>query len=101
MLRDDPEFEGENQRNIHQNLFRGVTEIMHFLSHAQHAISDAMINLGSSPPRQLRARPFMIAPIVQSAVVQNVPIQVQVPTGGQRRQGTTLSVPPASTSTAS
>ena len=86
MLRDDPEFEGENQRNIHQNLFRGVTEIMHFLSHAQHAISDAMINLSSSPPRQLRARPFMIAPIVQSAVVQNVPMHVQVPTGENRRR---------------
>ena len=100
MLRDDPVFDGDEERTRHQNLFRSVTETMHFLSHAQHAMSDAMINLGASPPRQLRARPFMIAPIVQSAVVQNVPIQVQVPTGGQRRQEATQSVPTTSTPTA-
>ena len=88
MLRNDPTFENDNETNQHQDLFRNVTEVMHFLSHAQHALSDAMINLGATPPRQLRARPFMIAPIIQSAVVQNVPIAVQVPAGGARARNT-------------
>ena len=96
MLRDDPTFDNENDTNQHQSLFRQVTEVMHFLSHAQHALSDAMINLGTTPPRQLRARPFMIAPIIQSAVVQNVPIAVQVPSSGGARPRNTR---PATTST--
>ena len=96
MLQEDPVFETEEIRTQHQTLFRGVTEIMHFLSHAQHAMSDAMLDLGSTPPRQLRARPFVIAPIVQSAVVQNVPIQVPMTTGGTRRPERTPSAPTVS-----
>ena len=98
MLQEDPAFESEEVQTQHQTLFRGVTEIMHFMSHAQHAISDAMINLGSSPPRQLRARPFVMAPIVQSAVVQNVPLQVPMNRGATRGPERTPSTPP-STST--
>ena len=105
MLRDDPSFENEEETNRHQDLFRNVTEVMHFLSHAQHAISDAMLNLSTTPPRQLRARPFMIAPIIQSAVVQNVPIAVQVPAGVARsrngRSATTSSSSSTATPTAS
>ena len=100
MLQNDPVFENDDERTRHQNLFRSVTEIMHFLSHAQHALSDAMLELGEAPPRRLRARPFL-APMVQSAVVQNVPIQVQVPRGGMRRTGTSSSrTVPTTTSSA-
>ena len=99
MLQNDPVFESEEAQTNHQTLFRAVTEIMHFMSHAQHAISDAMINLGSAPPRQLRARPFVIAPIVQSAVVQNVPIQVAMNRGATRRPERTPTAPPTTSAT--
>ena len=95
MLQEDPVFESEEVQTQHQTLFKAVTEIMHFMSHAQHAMSDAMMNLGSSPPRQLRARPFVIAPIVQSAVVQNVPLQVPINRGGARRPERMPSTPPS------
>ena len=95
MLQEDPVFESEEVQTQHQTLFKAVTEIMHFMSHAQHAMSDAMMNLGSSPPRQLRARPFVIAPVVQSAVVQNVPFQVPINRGGARRPERMPSTPPS------
>ena len=49
--------------------------MLHYLSHAQHAMSDIMLNLGRPPPRQLRARPFVIQSVMQSAVIQTVPVQ--------------------------
>merc|ERR1719419_1012609 len=67
MLNDDPTFESSVATAEHQRLFRQVTEVMHFMSHAQHAISDIMLDLGTAPPRQLRGRPF----VIQSAVVQS------------------------------
>ncbi len=59
-----------------QNLFSRVTEAMHFMSHALHALSDGVINYNQAPPREVRARPFLIQSMVQSAVVQGLPIQV-------------------------
>jgi len=84
MLREDPEFENEVVVNRYQRLFRHVTETMHFLSHAQHALSDAMINLNTPSPRELRARPFVIQSVVQSAVVQNVPVVIPFTRGNNQ-----------------
>ena len=98
MLQNDPTFDTENDTSLHQSLFRQVTEVMHFLSHAQHALSDAMLNLSTPPPRQLRARPFIIQSMVQSAVVQNVPIAIQVPVGGDRSSNRATPVAGNSTS---
>ena len=50
-----------------QMLFNQVTQVMHYLSHAQHAISDMILNFTRAPPRTLRARPF----VIQSMVSQN------------------------------
>lgn len=44
-----------------------VSEVLHFVSHAMHAISDIMVDLRRAPPRQLRARPIIIQ---QPALVQ-------------------------------
>jgi len=79
ILRADPAFERfETQSQESQSLFNNVSQVTHYLSHAQHAMSDIMINLSQPPPRQLRARPFVIQSVVQSAVLQSVPISAVV-----------------------
>ncbi|KAG8269786.1 Large proline-rich protein bag6 [Homalodisca vitripennis] len=56
-----------------QRLFTSVSEIMHNLAHAYHALSDIMCDLAQPPPRFLRCRPVLIH---HSAVVQTgFPIQ--------------------------
>ena len=67
MLEEDPAMETPEATAEAQRLFKKVSEAMHFLSHAQHAMSDIMLDLTTPPPRQLRARPF----VIQSALVQS------------------------------
>ena len=57
-----------------QTFFNSYSTCQHFLAHAQHAMSDIMLQLARPPPRQVRARPFVIQSVVQSAVLQSVPI---------------------------
>nr|XP_027237512.1 uncharacterized protein LOC113828695 isoform X5 [Penaeus vannamei] len=73
-----------------------VSEVLHFVSHAMHAISDIMVDLRRPPPRQLRARPIIIQ---QPALVQaqiNVttstdPTRVTISSrGGNRPSSTTV-----------
>jgi len=71
MLRDDPAMESPSEN---QAYFNNYSSCLHYLSHAQHAMSDIMVNFSRPPPRQLRARPFVIQSVVQSAVLQSVPI---------------------------
>ena len=60
--------------NGSQRLFNRVTEVMHYISHAYHAVSDIMVDFSRPPPRELRAQPFVIS---QPALVQHsIPIQV-------------------------
>ena len=59
-------------------LFR-YSSCLHYLSHASHAMSDIMLHLSRPPPRQLRARPFVIQSVLQSAVIQSVPVTVGPP----------------------
>lgn len=57
-----------------QRVFNSVSEVMHFLSHAYHAMSDIMCEFSGPPPRNLRCRPVLIQ---HSAVLQaGIPIQV-------------------------
>ena len=67
MLREDPAMESPS---THQTYYNSYSSCLHYLAHAQHAMSDIMVNLS----RQLRARPFVIQSVVQSAVLQSVPI---------------------------
>jgi len=71
MLRDDPVMENPASN---QTYYNNYSSCLHYLAHAQHAMSDIMVNLSRPPPRQLRARPFVIQSVVQSAVLQSVPI---------------------------
>jgi len=71
MLRDDPVMESPMSNQTYYNSY---SSCLHYLAHAQHAMSDIMVNLSRPPPRQLRARPFVIQSVVQSAVLQSVPI---------------------------
>lgn len=53
-----------------------VSEVMHFLGHAYHSLSDILIRVRTPPPRPLLCRPILIQ---HSAVVQTgIPIQVEV-----------------------
>lgn len=53
-----------------------VSEIMHFLGHAYHSLSDIIVEARTPPPRSLLCRPILIQ---HSAVVQTgFPIQLEV-----------------------
>ncbi|KAK8749785.1 hypothetical protein OTU49_015541, partial [Cherax quadricarinatus] len=101
-MANDPVYSDEDTASLQQEqwLLWRVSEVLHFVSHAMHAISDIMVDLRRSPPRQLRARPIIIQ---QPALVQaqiNVttssdPARVSV-TGRSGGRPSTAS-PPAST----
>jgi hypothetical protein len=88
MLREDPAMETPS---THQTYYNSYSSCLHYLAHAQHAMSDIMVNLSRPPPRQLRARPFVIQSVVQSAVLQSIPI---VTTSRTASTTTAASAPP-------
>ncbi|RZF38915.1 hypothetical protein LSTR_LSTR005162 [Laodelphax striatellus] len=72
-MRDDPELDAPDD---FQRQFMRVSEVMHLLSHAYHALSDILCDFSRGPPRFLRCRPVLIQ---HSAVVQTeIPIQAQI-----------------------
>lgn len=73
-MRDDPVVTPENARQTRAMLTR-VSEVLHFLGHAYHSLSDIIIRVRSPPPRPLLCRPILIQ---HSAVVHaGIPIQVE------------------------
>uniref|UniRef100_A0A1B6ED57 Large proline-rich protein BAG6 n=1 Tax=Clastoptera arizonana TaxID=38151 RepID=A0A1B6ED57_9HEMI len=72
LMRDDPVLETSESQ---QRVFGSVSEIMHYLSHGYHALSDIMCDFSLPPPRYLRCRPVLIQ---HSAVLQTgIPIPTQ------------------------
>eukprot|EP00102_Acyrthosiphon_pisum_P010274 XP_008178543.1 PREDICTED: large proline-rich protein bag6-B isoform X2 [Acyrthosiphon pisum] len=60
---DDPQFdtiEGEHGSLRAQTVFNGVSEVMHFISHVYHAISDLRVALNRPPPRSFQSRPCLL-----------------------------------------
>nr|CAI5828195.1 unnamed protein product [Callosobruchus analis] len=92
-MQEDPEISSENQRSV-QTMLNRVSEVLHFLGHAYHSLSDIMVRVRATPPRPLLCRPILIQ---HSAVVQTgFPIQVEAqinlsaqrpPTGGTATGG--------------
>ena len=96
LLRADAVY-SEEETNVHQTMFNLVSQTTHFLSHAQHAMSDIMLNFSRPPPRQLRARLFVIPSIVHSARVHAGPV-ISV-TAGESARGTSRTSTSTNTST--
>lgn len=55
-----------------------VSQVMHFLGHAYHSLSDIIILPSNPPPRPLLCRPILIQP--PAMVPAGIPIQLEVRT---------------------
>lgn len=74
-MQEDQTVPDEDIRQTQTTLNR-VSEVMHFLGHAYHSLSDIIVKARTPPPRALLCRPILIQ---QSAMVQTgFPIQLEV-----------------------
>ncbi|XP_046415664.1 large proline-rich protein BAG6 [Neodiprion fabricii] len=64
----------EENREV-QRIADGVSESLHYLAHAAHALSDVIVDVSQPPPANIRYRPLLVQ---HSALLQaGIPIQVE------------------------
>ncbi|CAL7944886.1 unnamed protein product [Xylocopa violacea] len=76
LMHDDPALAPWGRRVVENQAFvDGISECLHYMSHAFHALSDIIVDMSQQPPRNLRCRPIIIQ---HSAILQpGIPIQVE------------------------
>ncbi|GIY32249.1 hypothetical protein CDAR_451442 [Caerostris darwini] len=75
LIRSDPTLTGRLLSDAHR-LFSRVSQLLHFLSHAYHSLSDLHINFSQPPPRSPRVR--IISSTQNPALFQGLPMQAQI-----------------------
>lgn len=58
-------------------MIQKVAEGLHYLAHAFHAMSDLMVDFGTPPPREVRARPYVYQQVLSSTIPIHASISVE------------------------
>ena len=96
LMQQDQSIESDRNREVTstQRFCSRISQVLHYVSHVYHSLSDITVDMRQVPPRQLRAPPppamMMGSPIIQQAQVQvgSVPLGAAATTGtGHTRAG--------------
>lgn len=96
-LRADAAVTSSAQLVERQQLFNKILQLLHYLSHAYHSLSDLSVSFTQLPPRTLRVRILASSPTILHA---GVPVQAQINVNASRNPADTAPTTTASTTAA-